>query len=142
MKIDDLFEENLKELKVLSKLKLPINKATQSLILSQNLDKRTKYFSIIQTWRGKIIERTFAARNKKISEYQEVIRRIEGNSFCLVRNMYYGSMSGYRVVWKETKPPYYYFDKKKDLDEWYVFDKKYYRVETQALFTLENIIML
>ena len=140
MKIDDLFEENLKELKALSKLKLPINKSTQKLLLSQNLDKRTSYFSIIQMWRGKIIERTFAARNKKIPEYQEVIRRIEGNSSCLVRNMYYGSMSGYRVVWEETKPPYYYFDKKNELDKWYINDKKFYRVTTQKLFTLQNII--
>lgn len=140
MKVADLFEKNNKELKILSHLKLPINKTIEKLILSQDLNKYTKYFSIIQVWRGKIIERTFAARNKKRPEYQEVIRRIEGNSNCLVRNMYFAWLSGYKTVWQDSKPNYWLFDKEKDMNEWFVASKQYYQTEKKALFTLEEVI--
>ena len=142
MKVDDLYEKNNKELRALSKLKLPISKSIQKLILSQELNSHTKYFSIIQLWRGKIIERIFAARNKKIPEFQEVIRRIEGNKNCIVRNMYYGFVCGYKIVWKDSKPSYYYFDKKTDMDKWYIYDKSYYQIETTRLYSIQDVIEL
>lgn len=149
MVVDDLFEKDYKVLLPLSKLKLPIKKSIEKIILSQNYNdditsiKNTNFFSIVEMWKGKILERTFAVRFKKNKdpEYQEVIRRLEGNSYCLIRNMYFSKMAGYRVVWKDSKPSYYLFNVN-NFGKWIVYDKKYFRIITTRLYTLEDIVSL
>ena len=88
MKIDDFYVENKKEINALSKVKLNISKELEKLLLSKPTNGHTEYYSIIQLWRGKIIERVFAVRTfRGKPEIQEVIRRIEGNKKILVKNM-------------------------------------------------------
>ena len=60
MKIDDFYVENKKEINALSKVKLNISKELEKLLLSKPTNGHTEYYSIIQKWRGKIIERVFA----------------------------------------------------------------------------------
>lgn len=142
MKISDFYVDNEKEINALKKLKLPINKSTEKLLLSKPTSGYAEYYSLIQKWRGKIIERVFAVRlfrNKP--QYQEVIRRIEGNGLILVKNMYDTYYCGYNVVWDNSKPsPYcwneYYRDK------WFYTSIKFYNVRTKHLFTLEDLIKL
>lgn len=138
-RIDDLFIENKSELRKLAKLKLPLAKETKKLLLSQEAESYTTYYSLIQKWQGKILERTFAVRMKKnILGCQEVMRRLEGNNEVLIKNMYYTGQMGYKVVWKDTKPAYYLFDKDKDLNVWYCYDRKYFNVWSKVL-NAENI---
>ena len=138
-KINDLFIENKSELKKLAKLKLPFTKEIKKLLVTQEAELHTTYYSLIQKWQGKILERTFAVRMKKnIWECQEVMRRLEGNNEILIRNMYYTGQMGYRTVWKDTKPSYYLFDKDKDLNVWYCYDRKYFNV-VRIVLNAENI---
>lgn len=127
MKVNDYFKENQTELRILSKLKLKIDNETEMDILENFcLEKTPKYYSFLQLWRGKIIKRVFACRLfKGNKEYQEVIRRVEGNSLILVRNMYFSNMAGYRSVWKESKPRYYYFNMS-DYNLWFLASNKHY----------------
>lgn len=139
VKINDLFIENKSELKKLAKLKLPLTKEIKKLLVLQETELHTTYYSLIQKWQGKILERTFAVRMKKnIWECQEVMRRLEGNNEILIRNMYYTGQMGYRTVWKDTKPSYYLFDKDKDLNVWYCYDRKYFNVG-RIVLNAENI---
>lgn len=143
MKIDDYFKINKKELNALSKVKLKINKDIENLLLSKAIDSHTEYYSIIQMWRGKIIERVFAVRIfRDKPEFQEVIRRIEGNKMILVKNMYFSQMCGYRCVWSNTKPAYYLFDLKREYNEWLYSNIAYYNVFTYSLFTFDDLIKL
>ena len=145
MTFSDFCIANDKEIKQLIKLKLPLKKSTEKLILSLPTSKQTEYYMIIQSWRGKIIERTFAARlnRKGIPEYQEVQRRVEGNSVVGERNIYIGKMCGVRTVWKETKPSYYMFSEV-DRDKWHAMSNinccKIYRAK--YLSTLDDLINL
>ena len=88
MKIDDFYIENGKEINALAKVKLNISKNLEKLLLSKPTNGYTEYYSIIQKWRGKIIERVFAVRLKRgaTPQYQEVIRRVEGNKLILTKN--------------------------------------------------------
>lgn len=143
MKIDDFYVENKKEINALSKVKLNISKELEKLLLSKPTNGHTEYYSIIQMWRGKIIERVFAVRTfRGKPEIQEVIRRIEGNKKILVKNMYFSQMCGYRCVWSNTKPSYYLFDLKREYNEWLYSNIAYYNVFTYQLFTFDDLIKL
>lgn len=142
MKIKDYFINNKKEITALSKLKLPLKKSTEKLLLSKPTTKDIEYYSLIQLWRGKIIERVFAVRLKRKlkPEYQEVIRRIEGNGLIITRNMYYGNLCGYRTVWDETRPSPYHFNKETAYNVWFVDYIQYYNVWIKEyLFTMDDI---
>lgn len=141
MKISDIYVDNEKEINALKKLKLPINKSTEKIILSE-ASTNTSYYSLIQKWHGKIIERVFAVRlfrNKP--ECQEVIRRIEGNKFILIKNLYYSCMGGYRCVWSNSKPTSYYWNEL-DRDKWLIAYVNYYNVYVHRLYGLEDLIKL
>lgn len=141
MKTSDLFIENRKEINDLAKLKMPLKKSTVESLLSKAYSRYTSYYSMIQMWRGKIIERVFAVRlnRKNQPEYQEVMRRIEGNSAAIIRNVYFSQMAGYKTVWKDTYPSVWYFDKKRDTDVWYITTWNYFNVCIHSLFTLDDI---
>jgi hypothetical protein len=141
MKTDDLFVENRKEVNELAKLKLPLKKSTIETLLSKATTRNTDYYSMIQMWRGKIIERVFAVRlnRKRMPEYQEVMRRIEGNSLAINRNVYFGQMAGYRTVWSDTRPSRWYFDMDNYYNQWYISSMNYFNVYIRYLFTLNDI---
>ncbi len=141
MKLEDLFVENKKEITALSKLKLPITKKLEKLLLSKPTSGYTEYYSIVQLWRGKIIQRVFATRLRcKKPQYQEVIRRIEGNSEVLVRNMYFVKIAGYKTVWDEKSNTYYFSDS--DFNLWWTSQHKYFKVYNEPLYTLEDLATL
>lgn len=143
MKLDDFYVENEKEIKTLKKLKLPINKSTEKLLLSKASTGYTEYYSIIQKWRGKIIERVFAVRYKrKTPQYQEVIRRVESNKFILTKNIYCSTMGGYICVWEDSRPSAYNFDKDIAYNKWFTSYINYYNVYQKHLFTQEDLIKL
>lgn len=143
MKVNDFFIENKQELIALSKLKLPIKKADEKRLLSMPITKQTTYYSFIQLWKGKILQRVFATRLfKGKPEYQEVERRIEGNREVLVKNLYYSGMNGYKCVWYNSKPTYYLFNMEKHFNKWESFYCEYYRVWDKPLFTLNDLIIL
>ena len=121
MKLDEIFTANYKEIDRLADLKLPLKKSIVDKILTYAYSRQTTYCSLVQMWRGKIIERTFAVRinRKKQPEYQEVVRKIEGNNTAIRKNMYFSQMAGYKTVWKDTYPSAWSFDKKRDTDVWY-----------------------
>lgn len=142
MKVKDFFIVNKKEINALKKLKLPLKKSIEQYILQHAPEKGTEYYSIIQNYKGKILERVFAVRSfRKKPEYQEVIRRIEGNGLVLSRNMYFTNMAGYVTVWRNSKPRYYYFNME-DFDEWYAFDQCHFHRYSNRLYTLKDLIEL
>lgn len=145
MKVSDFFVENKKEITSLSKLKLPLKKSTENIILSKAIHKTAEYVSLVQLWKGKIIERVFAVRlNRKCKpEYQEVIRRVEGNSLILDRNMYITWMTGSKVVWKDSRPSEWYFNKEKCFNKWFIDGKNNFNVWIKEyLFTNEDLTKL
>lgn len=130
---------NLKRLK-LQKLKLPLKKSTEQYILEHAPEKGTECYSIIQNYKGKILERVFAVRIfRKKPQYQEVIRRIEGNGLVLSRNMYFTNCSGYVIVWSNSKPSGYYFNME-CFNEWYAYDQCYFHKYSVNLYTLKDLI--
>lgn len=142
MKVANFFVPNRKEINHLLKLKLPLNKTTKKLLLSQNANGKSTFYSLVQNFQGKILERVFAVRKRKNKdpEFQEVIRRIEGNSEILVKNMYFSATGGYQVVWPDSRPAYYLFNMLDDFDEWLIYDYKYYKVFVYYLFDLQKLI--
>lgn len=142
MKVKDFFIVNKKEINALKKLKLPLKKSTEQYILQHAPEKGTEYYSIIQNYKGKILERVFAVRSfRKKPEYQEVIRRIEGNGLVLSKNMYFTQCSGYVTVWRNSKPSYYYFNMEY-FNEWCAFDQCYFHRYSNKLYTLKDLIEL
>ena len=144
MKIDDFYVENKKEINALSKVKLNISKELEKLLLSKPTNGHTEYYSIIQKWRGKIIERVFAVRLKRgaTPQYQEVIRRVEGNKLILTKNIYLNCCGGYICVWEESRPSPYNFDKERAYNKWFDSYIFYYNVFTTPLFTFDDLIKL
>lgn len=62
---------------------------------------RNTFYSHFEIYKGKVLERVFAF-NKKHGR-QEIIRRIQGNSSMVIRNVYLSSMAGWIVVWDNKK---------------------------------------
>lgn len=142
MKVKDFFIVNKKEINDLKKLKLPLKKSTEQYILEHAPEKGTECYSIIQNYKGKILERVFAVRIfRKKPQYQEVIRRIEGNGLVLSRNMYFTNCSGYVIVWSNSKPSGYYFNME-CFNEWYAYDQCYFHKYSVNLYTLKDLIEL
>lgn len=141
MKISDFFKEDKSEINALLKLKLKLNPKWEMEILEDHCkDASGEYVSIVQNWKGKIIERVFSCRlYKSQKEYQEVIRRIEGNSLIGVKNMYYSRMGGYRTVWKNSHPSQYYFNEP-ERNIWFSCSMQYYNVYSSPLFDLQDLI--
>ena len=145
MKVSDFYVENKKEITSLGKLKLPLKKSTEKLILSKATHKTADFVSLVQLWRGKIIERVFAVRlNRKCKpEYQEVIRRVEGNSLISDRNMYITMMAGTKVVWEDSRPSVWCFNKEKYFNEWFIDGNNIFNVWIKEyLFTNEDLTKL
>lgn len=142
MKVSDFFTKDAKELERLSKLKLPLKKSTEKLLLSKPTNKYACYYSLVHLWRGKIVERVFATRvnRKGIREYQEVIRRIEGNEYILTKNIYLSAIGGYKTVWKDRKVNNWYFTEE-NRDKWYV-EYRDYNLFIQHLFTDKDLAAL
>lgn len=143
MKVSDLFVRNTKEIVALSKVKMKLTKSLEEKILSMPEYNNRGYYSLVQLWRGKIIERIFAVRTfRGKKEYQEVIRRIEGNTLCLVKNMYFSYCGGYITVWHNSRPSPYCFDKNKAFNVWFQEPRQYYQVMKIPLYKLEDVKQL
>lgn len=142
MKYDFYFKDNKTEINRLSKLKLKLTKEQEEMILSH---KYSRFISIIQLWNNKILERTFAIRNRNgKTQYQEVKRAIEGNKNILIKNINYIAMGNYIVCWskKEAIKKCYYFNKY-DFDLWQIDDiSRYSFNNAYRNYTINDLINL
>ena len=132
MKLDDLFTNKSVDLKELTTTlkSYALNDFLEYLPSFKDF-KKTYYLvksEILNEFDGtKVIDRIFAFTYRKGNIlWQEVIRKFEDSSLCLVKNMYLtnGYAAGYHVVWNR-KTKNYYFDYEYDLDIWYEYDKRF-----------------
>lgn len=93
----------------------------------------TLYFSTFEKFRKHILIRTFA-HNESRNQTQEIMRMIPGCNRKLVRNFFYGSMSGYNVVWEKNKRSNYSWNKL-DYGYWLQYTYDFYQTPNDYLFT-------
>ena len=128
MKIEDLFEKGYLYKDHYFAVNNEVTGEIKQQIENCCVTGTTNYFSFLQNVGGKIMQRVFACRKfRRKNEYQEVIRRIEGSYEIYVKNMYYSRMGGYRTVWPNSKPAYYYFDDSAR-NRWYAYSYNYFNV--------------
>lgn len=149
MVYEEYYKANLTEIKRLAKVQLKLTENQKNKILetyANNIGqiKRTIFISLIQKWNNKIIERTFATRQKKNIEYQEVKRAIVGNSYILTKNIatsWYGMNT--IVCWnkKEAEKKAYYFCAY-DFDLWIIHNIKEFNINVYKTYENEDIVAL
>lgn len=129
MKVADFFEKGYRYMADYFGVDDKISSEIEMEILENHcISKNTTYFSFLQNVGGKIMQRVFACRIfRRKKEYQEVVRRIEGSYEIYVKNMYYARMAGYRTVWPNTKPKFYYFNESYR-DKWLAYSYDYFNV--------------
>lgn len=84
------------------------------------------YVSFFELFEGKVFERIIAMKydyKNNRQRYQEVVIRCEGCKFIMTKNIYLSGMGGYRVVWDNSNPSKYYWNKN-NKDMW-ISDYRY-----------------